>query len=436
MASSMMVDVVPGLLRELGVAPAWVEPLSNGLSLVVLLGGAKLAHHVAKRQVLQVVSSFVRRSAFSWDDALLRAGVFSRLAHLAPAVVIKLLSDEFFTSTGRWTAAFDKCVSMYIVAVVVLVVDALFDAGVDFYNQRSSTRRVPLRGFAQGGKLVAYLLGLVVILSQLLDRSPVYLLSGLGALTAVLVVLFKDALLGFVAGVQISVNRMVQIGDWIEMTKYGADGEVADVGLTTVKVQNWDKTITTVPTYALINDPVKNWRGMVESGGRRIKRAIYLDVGSFRFLDEALLEKLSTFQRLAPYLERKRAQVAAHNLQLAGDSRVLANGRRLTNVGSFRAYAEAYLREHPGIHQGMTLLVRQLEPTDKGLPIELYAFASDTSFGAYEGLQPDIFDHLLTIVPEFELRLFQSPAGGDVRALATGELVAPPSRTIERRAQG
>jgi miniconductance mechanosensitive channel len=323
---------------------------------------------------------------------------------------------------------------MYIVAVVVLVVDALLDAGVDFYNQRSSTRRVPLRGFAQGGKLVAYLLGLVAILSQLLDRSPIYLLSGLGALTAVLVVLFKDALLGFVAGVQISVNRMVQIGDWIEMAKYGADGEIVDVGLTTVKVQNWDKTITTVPTYALISDPVKNWRGMVESGGRRMKRAIYLDVGSFRFLDEVLLDKLSTFRRLAPYLERKREEIAAHNRQLGEGANVLANGRRLTNIGTFRAYAEAYLREHPGIHPGMTLLVRQLDPTDKGLPLELYAFTCDTSMSAHEGVQADIFDHLLTIVPEFGLRLFQSPAGGDVRALASGELV-PSSRTFERRAE-
>jgi miniconductance mechanosensitive channel len=431
----MMVDVVPGLLLRLGVEPAWVEPLSNGLNLVVLLAGAKLSHHVAKRHVLQAVSAFVGRSAVNWDDALLRAGVFSRLAHLAPAVVVKLLSDEFFTST-RWTAAFDKCVSIYIVAVVVLVIDALLDAGVDFYNQRSSTRRVPLRGFAQGGKLLAYLLGLVVILSQLLNRSPVYLLSGLGALTAVLAVLFKDALLGLVAGVQISVNRMVQIGDWIEMAKYGADGEIVDVGLTTVKVQNWDKTITTVPTYALISDPVKNWRGMVESGGRRIKRAIYLDVSSFRFLDETLLDKLSTFRRLAPYLERKREQITAHNRQVGECSSVPANGRQLTNVGSFRAYAEAYLREHPGIHREMTLLVRQLEPTDKGLPIELYAFTSDTTWAAYEGVQADIFDHLLTIVPQFELRLFQSPAGGDVRALAGGELAAPISHTFERRVEG
>jgi miniconductance mechanosensitive channel len=425
----MLVDVLPGLLRQLGVAAEWVEPLSNGLSLLLLLGAAKLVHLTAKRRAVDVVKAFVRRSTIKWDDALLRAGVFTRLAHLAPAVLIKLTSDEFFTATGRWTGAFDKCVSIYIVVVVVLVVDALLDAGVDHYNERSGARRVPLRGFAQGGKLVTYLLGMVVILSQMLDRSPVYLLSGLGALTAVLVVLFKDALLGFVAGVQISVNRMVQIGDWIEMVKYGADGEIVDVGLTTVKVQNWDKTITMVPTYALISEPVKNWRGMVESGGRRMKRAIYLDVSSFRFVDPALLEKLSAIRRLAPYLERKLQRNGAPE---AGAS-VLASD--LTNVGSFRAYVEAYLREHPGIHQGLTLLVRQLDTTDKGLPIELYAFTCDTSLDGHEAVQADIFDHLLTVVPEFGLRLFQSPAGADVRALASGELGGPSSRTYRRRAE-
>ena len=433
----MMVEFVTDALRRLRVAPTWVEPLANAIGLVVLLAGAWLAHRIAKRNLLQAVGGFVKKSTIAWDDALLRAGVFARLAHLAPAVVVKLLADEVFTPTGRSRSAFDKCVSIYIVVVALLVIDALLDAVVDLYNEGSSTRRVPLRGFAQGAKLLAFLLALVIISSLLLGRSPVYMLSGLGALTAVLLVLFKDALLGLVAGVQLSVNRMVQIGDWIEMTKYGADGDVIDVGLTTVKVQNLDKTITTVPTYALISDPVRNWRGMLESGGRRIKRAIHLDVGSFRFLDDALLDRLSTFRRLHPYLERKRAEIALFNREHQEDLSVLANGRRLTNVGCFRAYIDAYLREHPGIHQGMPLLVRQLEPTDRGLPIELYAFTSDTAWAAHEGVQADIFDHLLTLVPEFELRVFQSPTGSDVRALRAADDGAAPasSRTFARQAE-
>jgi miniconductance mechanosensitive channel len=433
----MLVDIITDLLRRLQVAPSWVEPLANLFGLIVLLSIAWLAQRLARRIVLHVVVSLVERSAADWDDALLRAGVFARLAHLAPAVVIKLLGDEVFTRTARLVSTFDKLVAIYIVIVVMLVINAMLDAAIDYYNRKSTTRRVPLRGFAQGGKLVTFLVSLVVMLSVLLGRSPVYLLSGLGALTAVLVVLFKDALLGLVAGVQLSVNRLVQIGDWIEMAKYGADGAIIDVGLTTVKVQNWDMTITTVPTYALISDPVKNWRGMIESGGRRIKRAIFLDVTSFRFLDDSLLDRLSTFRRLAPYLESRRLEVAAHNRERQEDLRVLANGRRLTNIGCFRAYVNAYLREHSGIHQQMMVLVRQLEATDRGLPLEIYAFTADTSWAAHEGVQADIFDHLLTLVPEFELRLFQSPTGSDLRALGAGDERATPasSRTFALRSE-
>jgi len=432
-----MVDVIMQLLRHLRVSPAWVGPLANGVGLCAVLGAAWLIHRVTQRPLLRMIGSFVEKSAIGWDDALMRTGVFARLTHLAPAVFVKLLGDEVFTRPAHAATAIDKGVSIYVVVVILLVIDALLDAVVDLYNQRSTTRRVPLRGFAQGAKLVAAMLSLVVVLSVLLGRSPIYMLSGLGALTAVLLVVFKDALLGLVAGVQFSVNRMVEIGDWIEMAKYGADGVIVDVGLTTVKVQNWDNTITTVPTYALISEPVKNWRGMLESGGRRIKRAIYLDAGSFRFLDEPMLDKLSAFRRLGPYLEGKRAEVAAHNRACQEDLSVLANGRRLTNIGCFRAYVDAYLREHAGIHQKMTVIVRQLEATDRGLPLELYAFTADTSWATYEGVQSDIFDHLLTLVPEFGLRLFQSPTGADLRALGSGEgLAAPASRMTARQPGG
>jgi miniconductance mechanosensitive channel len=431
----MLVAVVIELLQRLRVGPSWIEPLANLIGLFAVLAAAWLVRYIANGSLLRLISSFVQRTGAGWDDALLSAGVFARLTQLAPAVVFKLLSEEVFTRSGRLTPVIDTGVSIYVVVIIVLIVHALLDAGVNLYNQRSTTRRVPLNSFAQGAKLVAFLFGLVVILSLMLGRSPVYLLSGLGAITAILLVVFKDALLGLVAGVQISVNRMVQIGDWIEMAKYGADGSVVDVGLTTLKVQNWDNTITTVPTYALISDPVKNWRGMIESGGRRIKRAIFLDVNSFRFLDDPLLDRLATFRRLRPYLERKRAEIAAYNREHQEDLSVLANGRRLTNIGCFRAYVEAYLREHTGIHQEMTVLVRQLEPTDKGLPVEIYAFTSDTDLAGHEGVQADIFDHLLTLVPEFELRLFQSPTGADLRGFGSGKGLAAPasSRAVARQ---
>jgi miniconductance mechanosensitive channel len=414
----MLVDALIDWMQHRGLASALAEPLGVLLGLVALAAAAWLATAVAKRIILKLVRPLIERSSVRWDDVLLKSGIFSRLSYLAPALVGEWLGPGALLRAGPATARLRVALDVYVVVIALLVLDALLDAVVELYTQGSTTRRMPLKGFTQGAKLASFLLGAVVITSLLMGQSPVYLLSGLGALTAVLLLVFKDALLGLVAGVQISVNRMVQIGDWIEMSKYGADGDVIDVGLTTVKVQNWDKTITTVPTYALISDPVKNWRGMQESGGRRIKRAIYLDVESFRFVDDALLQRLMRFRRLSPYLEQKQRDIAEWNRAYAEDTGEVVNGRRLTNIGCFRAYADAYLRAHPQVHQGMTLLVRQLQPSDKGLPLEIYAFTADTNWVVYESVQADIFDHLLTVVAQFELRVFQSPSGHDVRRLA------------------
>lgn len=411
----MLVDELIDWMQQRGLAGVVAAPLGALLGLVALIAAALLASAVAKRVILKFVGRLIERTSVQWDDVLLKSGIFSRLSYLAPALVGEWLGSGILVRPGAAAVRLRVVLDVYVVVIVLLVLDALLDSVVELYNQRSATRRVPLKGFTQGAKLVSFLLGAVLITSLLLGQTPVYLLSGLGALTAVLLLVFKDALLGLVAGVQISVNRMVQIGDWIEMSKYGADGDVIDVGLTTVKVQNWDKTITTVPTYALISDPVKNWRGMQESGGRRIKRAIHLDVESFRFVDDILLERLMRFRRLRPYLEQKQRDIAQWNQTHAEDMSVVVNGRRMTNVGCFRAYA---LRAHPQVHQGMTLLVRQLQPTDKGLPLEIYAFTADTRWAEYESVQADIFDHLLTVVPQFELRVFQLPSGHDVRCLA------------------
>jgi miniconductance mechanosensitive channel len=273
----MLVDALIAWMQHRGIAAVWAQPLGALLGLVALVAAAWLASVIAKRVILELVQRVIKRTLVRWDDIFLTSGVFSRLSYLAPAVVAAWLGEGVLLRAGVATARLRVALDIYVVVIALLVIDALLDTVVELYNQGSTTRRVPLKGFTQGTKLVAFLLGAVLITSLLLGQSPIYLLSGLGALTAVLLLVFKDALLGLVAGVQISVNRMVQIGDWIEMSKYGADGDVIDVGLTTVKVQNWDKTITTVPTYALISDPVKNWRGMQESGGRRIKRAALSD---------------------------------------------------------------------------------------------------------------------------------------------------------------
>ncbi len=259
------------------------------------------------------------------------------------------------------------------------------------------------------------------MLSIAFGRSPLYFFSGLGAITAVLLLVFKDAILGFVAGIQISVNNMVQVGDWIEMPSENTDGDVLDVTLTTVKVQNWDKTISTIPTYSLIEQSFRNWRGMSESGGRRVKRSIKLDVNSIRFADKELLVKFQRYEILKPYLESKLAEVSQFNEGVTADMNELINGRRLTNVGTFRAYCLAYLKSHPKVHQnGMTLLVRQLAPGSEGLPIELYFFTNDIAWVAYEDIQADIFDHLLAVISQFDLRVYQKPSGKDLAALSGG----------------
>lgn len=419
MTGPMLIEWIASWLLRRGVDAVYAEQLAVVASISTLLLCAWIVNFVTKRIILRVVSGVVRRTTIAWDDVFLKVGVFTRLSHVAPALVVTLLGPEFFLHSGRWANWLAIAVNIYFILIVVLVVHALLDAVVELIESSESTKKgMPIKSFVQGAKLVLVMFAGILVLSLMLSRSPVYFLSGLGALTAVLLLVFKDVLLGLVAGVQISVSRMIQIGDWIEMEKYGADGFVIDVSLTTVRVENWDKTVTTVPTYALIADPVKNWRAMFESGGRRIKRSIFLDMESIRFVDEALLDKMLSFARLRPYLEQKLPELEAWNQQEQGDLSVLVNGRRLTNVGCFRAYVTAYLRAHDQIHQNMTFLVRQLQPTDKGLPLEIYVFTKDTRWAFYEGIQADIFDHLLAVLSEFDLSVYQSPSGKDVRRLA------------------
>ena len=265
--------------------------------------------------------------------------------------------------------------------------------------------------------ILVFVIGITVI-SFVVDKDPSKLLAGLGAMTAVLMLIFKDAILGLVAGIQLSANNMVHLGDWIEMPKYGADGDVIDISLTTVKVQNWDKTISMVPAYALVSDTFKNWRGMSESGGRRIKRSVNIDMSTIRFCDEAMLDKFRKFQYITEYIDSKKRELSEFNTAAQVDDSELVNGRRMTNIGTLRAYIIAYLKNNPKIHKDMTFLVRQLQPTTEGLPLEIYVFSNDTAWVNYEGIQADIFDHILAVVPEFGLRVFQNPTGSDFKLLA------------------
>ncbi len=393
---------------------------TTAVALVALLVLAWLVNLLAKQVILRVLKRIVTSTRFRWDDAMLEAGVFTRLSHLAPAVVINALGPTALGGSPAVLSGVSTVVNLYLIVISLSVVYALLNTLHSLSEERGQAKGVPIKGFVQAIKLIATLVGVIFGLAILLNKTPLYLLSGLGALTAVLLLVFRDAILGFVAGIMISVNKMVHIGDWIEMDKAGADGFVIDVSLTTVKVQNWDKTITTIPSYDLISHSFKNWRGMFETGGRRIKRSIFIDMQSIRFADEAMLERWKKIGHVRPHLERKLAEIAEDNQRLGDDANVLGNGRRLTNIGTFRAYITSYLRAHPGIHQDMIFLIRQLQPTAQGLPMEIYVFTRDTAWVLHEGVQADIFDHLLSVISIFDLRVYQQPSGHDLRSLALG----------------
>jgi miniconductance mechanosensitive channel len=416
---------------EQGLAVEYASWAATAVGVVALGLIAWIANFVAKKVILRVVSLVVKRTSFQWDDVMLECGVFTRLSHVAPAMAINAFGPDVLGHSPEVLANVHAAVNIYLTFIWVVVLFAVLDAVQKLCEQAGHGERMPVKGFVQAVKLVASLLALILVMATVLDKSPFYLLSGLGALTAVLLLVFKDAILGFVAGIMISVNQMVRIGDWIEMSKAGADGFVIDVSLTTVKVQNWDRTITTIPTYTLISDSFKNWRGMFESGGRRIKRALHIDMRTVRFADEALLAKWRRMDLLKEYLASKQAEIDADNAKKGTDLSILGNGRRISNLGTFRAYCIAYLKAHPQIHQDMTFLVRQLAPTEHGMPIEIYVFTKDTRWAFYEGIQADVFDHLIAVCGEFGLKVFQSPSGSDVQD-ALGQMMAARAAEAEK----
>lgn len=330
-----------------------------------------------------------------------------------------VIQAKLWIAEGVWFLHVVEVVTdQWIILFALLSLFTFLDILQSISDRRETRGHFPLRGLLQTVKLVASILTTILAVSLLMDKSPLILLSGLGALSAVLLLVFKDPILGLVAGIQLSANNMLAVGDWLEMPKYGADGDVVDIALTTVKVRNWDKTITTIPTYALISDSFKNWRGMSEAGGRRIKRSIHVEMSSVCFLSKEQLGELKKAQLLSDYIASTITEIEKENIDKKADMTVIQNGRRMTNVGTFRKYLVSYLKNHPKIHQGMTLIVRQLEPTTYGLPIEIYAFTNTTSWNAYEDIQSDIFDHIIAVLPAFSLRVHESPTGNDIRLLA------------------
>jgi len=377
-----------------------------------------LANLIAKRFILAGISYIIGRLQLKWGDIFLRKKVFNRLSHIAPALVFYLCAGLIFPDWPKGHQVFLAVIMAYMIFIGAMVVDACLNVAEEIIRTQKIGQAVMMRSLVQGFKIILYLLTAILIISTLMSKSPWAIFGGLGAMTAIILLVFKDSIMGFVASVQLSANNLVQPGDWIEMPKYGADGDVIEVTINTVKVQNWDKTITTIPSYALISDSFKNWRGMSESGGRRIKRAIHIDMNTVKFCNAEMLERFKKIGVLGSYLDEKLSDIEAHNQNVKLPD-VPTNRRGLTNLGTFRAYLKTYLRNHPQINQDMTLIIRHLQPTDKGLPIEIYVFSKDQAWVNYEGIQADIFDHILAIIGYFDLRIFQNPTGSDFKNLAT-----------------
>jgi len=367
--------------------------------------------------ILRGISSISKRTTTNWDDIIIKNKVFDRLANMVPAIVLYLTVSIPLAGYDWLLTLIIGALSIYMIIMGILALDALLNAAFSIYNGYEISKEIPIKGFIQVIKLVLYFVGGIFIVSIILGKSPIYLFSSLAALTAVLMFVFKDSILGFVAGIQLTANRMVANGDWIEMPNYGADGNIVEIALTTVKVQNWDKTITTIPTYALISESFKNWRGMSEADGRRIKRSISIDMNTVQFCTEEMLHRFSKIQYISEYIEKRKIELQQYNEERNVDHSNPVNGRRLSNIGIFRAYVEAYLKANPKINHDMTFLVRQLAPSENGVPIEIYVFSKDKVWANYENIQADIFDHIMASIPEFDLRVFQGPSGRDFNKL-------------------
>ncbi|MGB2578744.1 miniconductance mechanosensitive channel [Elusimicrobium simillimum] len=355
----------------------------------------------------------------SWHNALKNANFFAALGYVFAGIIGQLCINFFFPAEfERFNAFGVKLINLYFQVCILIIINKILSLINSFYGHNPN---VPVKGIVQAVKILVNFMGILIILALILGKEPTVLIASLGVFASVAMLVFKDPILGLTASFQLSLNNMLRIGDWIEMPKHGADGDVIDISLTSVRVQNWDKTIVSIPAYDLISSSFKNWRGMSDAGGRRIKRAINIDVQTIKFIDAAMLQKLKKIELLKDYIERKEKEIAQYN-ETHNITDSLLNGRNLTNVGTFRAYCEAYIRSRDYIHKTFTSMIRQLEPGPQGLPLEVYCFTATTEWLAYEAYQSDLFDHLFAVMKDFDLKPFQNPSSGDISGLA-GKMV-------------
>lgn len=409
-------------LMQLGLDSEMAQIGADYSFFIAMILLSLLTFFIARKVFLGLIHRITAKSKTNWDDVLASQKFFKLLAYLVPAYIIYTSTPLILSSYPGVSNTIQIIMNIYMIGVIIMAINAFLNAVAIIYQDFQVAKTRPIKGYMQVVKIIVYLVGGIIILAILFDRNPLGLIGGLGAFSAVLLLVFKDPIMGFVGGIQLSANNMLVPGDWISMPKYNADGTVIDVALTTVKVQNWDKTISTIPTYSLISESFKNWRGMEESGGRRIKRSVFIDMKSIRFASPEMIKRFLKYDYVKGYIEKTQKELSDYNAMNNIDETVVVNGRRQTNIGIFRAYLSGYLKNHPAVHNGMTFLIRQLQPTEKGLPLEIYVFSKIQEWALYEDLQSDIFDHIFAVIPEFDLRIYQSPSGNDLQGLLSAQL--------------
>lgn len=419
--NAVMREVNHGLVA-VGVDAAWADKLDNWGVLLLIIGVAYLSTVICRRIILRAVAKLVKQTKATWDDIVFDPKVMVHISRMVAPVLIYIAIPMAFPehTDSAFLDLLHRLCLIYILAVFLRFISVFLAAVYHVYSEKEQYKDKPMKGLLQTAQVTLFFVGAIIIVSILINRNPMVLLTGLGASAAILLLVFKDSIMGFVSGIQLSANNMLKVGDWIAMPKYGADGTVIEVTLNTVKVRNWDNTIITIPPYLLVSDSFQNWQGMRESGGRRVKRSINIDMSSVRFCTPEMLAKYRKIQLLKDYIDETEKVVKQYNKERHIDNSILVNGRRQTNLGVFRAYLTNYLRSLPTVNQELTCMVRQLQPTQTGIPMELYFFSVSKDWIPYEGVQADVFDHVLAIIPEFGLSVFQNPSGEDLKKLRVG----------------
>lgn len=412
-----MITEIKHWLIDLGLSVFWAEILKLVIVVVAVFIVSYLANLLTKKFISIIVSRIVKKTSFTWDDILLKNKVLHRFSHIVPALIIFHSSNIVLKGYPDWILAVKSMVFIYMIVMAMLIISAFLKSLNEIYMFMPSSKDRPIRGFLQVINIFNYSIGSILILSIVLDKDPSYFLTGLGAIAAVLLLVFKDTLLGLVAGIQLSANDMVKLGDWVVMPSKNADGVVTEITLHTVKVQNWDKTISMIPSYAMVSESFINYRGMEESKARRIKRSLFVDINTIRFLTLEEINQLKSIQLIQDYIEHKMKELDEHNKKLPFNVQRPINGRWLTNIGTFRMYAFEYIKSLSFIRKDLTLLVRQLSPSENGIPLEIYAFSSIIEWEEFEKIQADIFDHLMAVLPMFNLKIYQNPTGNDFSKL-------------------